>query len=47
MKSPASLFTTVLSAAACFWLLPRALAINPTPDGVLSRIHDSRRVQRS
>src|SRR6058998_3508886 len=33
MKSPASLFTTVLSAAACFWLLPRALAINPGPDG--------------
>ena len=33
MKSHAIIFTTILSAAACFWLLPRAQAVNPAPDG--------------
>ena len=33
MKSHAIIFTTILSAAACFWLLPRAQAVVPPPDG--------------
>src|SRR5438045_7624965 len=33
MKSHKIIFTTILSAAACFWLLPRAQAAVPPPDG--------------
>ena len=33
MKNRATIFTTILSAAACFWLLPQAQAISPAPDG--------------
>jgi len=33
MKNRAIILTTILSAAACFWLLPRAQAVNPAPDG--------------
>src|SRR6266576_2396712 len=33
MKSHAIIFTTILSAAACFWLLPRAQAVVPPPNG--------------
>jgi trimeric autotransporter adhesin len=33
MKSHAIIFTTILSAAACFGVLPRAQAVNPAPDG--------------
>ena len=33
MRSHAIIFTTILSAAAGFWLLPPAQAVNPPPDG--------------
>ena len=33
MQNRYIIFTTILSAAACFWLLPRAQAVNPPPDG--------------
>jgi hypothetical protein len=33
MKNRAIIFTTILSAAACFWLLPRAQAVSRAPDG--------------
>src|SRR5437764_2369451 len=33
MKSHAIIFTTILSAAACFGLLPRTQAVVPPPDG--------------
>ena len=33
MKSRAIIFTTILSAAACFGLSPRTQAVVPPPDG--------------
>jgi hypothetical protein len=33
MKNPATIFTTILSALACFALLPGAQAVMPPPDG--------------
>src|SRR5262245_66163068 len=33
MKKPAIISTTILSAAACFGLLPQIQAVSPAPDG--------------
>jgi hypothetical protein len=33
MRNHAIIFTTILCVAVCFWLLPRAQAASPAPDG--------------
>ena len=33
MKNRNRLFTSILFALACFWVLPKSQAVNPPPDG--------------